>query len=139
MEVQASDMLIAKRGHIYEFDDGKNPIKRYVLVISSDTRACDTLVNIIMLGDSPRGHDVVMIDDPNFETVKYLHCGMVTYTRRDYLVKEICTVSPEIMEEIEEKISVEFSILKNVKEMATFYKTAYNELLEKVIDKISME
>ncbi len=137
MEAQVNNNVIIKalRGHLFEFDDGKNPAKRYVLVVSSDARCTDKLVNVIMLGDSNRGRDIVKITNPNFESDKYVHCGMITYTKRDYLVREVGSVSSETMREVDKVISREFSIMEDVSAKANFYENAYKELLDRCVDK----
>ena len=125
----------ARRGHLFEFDDGKNPAKRYVLVVSCDSRCTDKLVNVIMLGDSNKGRDVVKVTNSNFESDKYVHCGMITYTKRDYLIKEVGVVDAETMAEIDAVISREFAIMEDVSTKAEFYERSYRELLDKCIDK----
>ena len=103
----------AKRGYIYEFDDKKNNGKRYVLVVSNDTRATDRMVSVIMFGDAYLGHDVVKIENEAFG-VRYLHCGMLTYTKREFLVEELGRVSPEEMEKVDYTISRELSIREHI-------------------------
>lgn len=134
-QVNNNVTIEAKRGHLFEFDDGKNPVKRYVVVVSSDSRCTDKLVSVIMLGDSNKGRDVVKITNPNFDSDKYVHCGMITYTKRDYLVKDVGVVSLETMQEIDKVISREFAIMEDISTRASFYETAYNELLDRCVDK----
>lgn len=134
-QVNNNVTIEAKRGHLFEFDDGKNPAKRYVVVVSSDARCTDKLVNVIMLGDSNKGRDVVKITNPNFESDKYVHCGMITYTKRDYLVNEVGVVPSETMQEIDKVISREFAIMEDISAKANFYENAYKELLNRCVDK----
>ena len=122
----------AKRGHIYVFDDGKNLIKRYVLVISNDTRATDRMVSIIMFGDSNLGHDVVKVTN-DVIGVKYLHCGMLTYTKREFLIEEVGVLSSEDLQKVEHVISRELALNEHIEAELTFYKNAYRELLDKLV------
>lgn len=123
----------AKRGYIYEYDDDKFDGVRYVLVISSDTRATDKMVNTLMLGDSNLGHDVVSITNDIFGT-KYVHCGMLTYSRRAFLTKEVCKISDEEMENIENTLCRELSLREYLVAEKNFYKKMYKDLLNKLVN-----
>ena len=127
-------LLNARKGYIYEYDDGKSADKRYVLVVSSDTRATDRLVNTIMLGSSNLGHDVVPITYEELGETRYLHCGMITYTKREFLVKEIGKISPEDLKKVESTICYELSLREDVVAQMNFYKNAYEDLLAKVMN-----
>lgn len=125
--------LEARRGYIYEFDDGKNINKRYVLVVSNDTRATDKMVSVIMFGDSNLGHDVVAITHEGIGGTKYIHCGMLTYTKRDFLVREIGSITTEEMEKVETVVCGQLALRENVVVELNFYKCLYQELLNKVV------
>lgn len=122
----------AKRGHIYRFDDSKNSYERYVLVVSSNTRATDRIVSVIMFGDSFLGHDVVKITSEEIG-VKYLHCGMLTYTKREFLVEEIGQISTEELKAVENTLCHELSIREDVVAELNFYKDAYENLLDRLV------
>ena len=122
----------ARRGHIYEFCDGKNTNRRYVLVVSSNTRATDKMVSVIMFGDSSLGHDVVKVTNEEIG-VKYLHCGMLTYTKREFLVEDIGTISAEELKQVEFILSRELSIREDVVAELNFYKNAYTDLINKLV------
>lgn len=123
----------ARRGYIYEFDDKKGTSKRYVLVVSNDTRATDRMVSVIMFGDSSLGHDVVKVENEVFG-VKYLHCGMLTYTKREFLVTEVSKVSPEELEQVDYTISRELAIREHIVAERNVYKRLYEELLAKTMN-----
>lgn len=123
----------ARRGYIYEFDDNKSSNKRYVLVVSNDTRATDRMVSVIMFGDSNLGHDVVKVDNEAFG-VKYLHCGMLTYTKREFLTMEVDRISPEEMEKVDYVISRELAIREHIVAERDVYKKLYEELLAKAMN-----
>jgi mRNA-degrading endonuclease toxin of MazEF toxin-antitoxin module len=131
--------VVAKRGHIYEFDDGKSTDKRYVVIISADFRSTDKMVSTLMLGDSHIGHDVVPIDVQSLGCTKYLHCGMVTYTKRDILGNDIGELSAEKMKEVEDRICEELDLRQDVQMTANFYEKAYEDLLAKVLDETTKE
>lgn len=123
----------ARRGHIYRFEDGKNPYERFVVVLSNNTRATDKMVSVIMFGDSPLGHDVVKVESEAFG-VKYLHCGMLTYTKREFLVEEVGKISSEELSDIEKTVCRELSLREDVVAELKFYKEAYKDLLDKLVN-----
>lgn len=118
----------AERGWIYEFLEADGTTNKYVLVVSSQKRANDRMISILMLGDSCAGYDVVRV---GFEGGnKYLHCGMVTYTARTRLGKKMYKVAKKTME------NVDFLIADNLglnREKMAVYKDLYEELLRKVM------
>lgn len=124
----------AKRGFIYEYDDGKNINKRYVLVVSNNTRSTDRMVSVIMLGDSSLGHDVVKITHEGIGGTRYLHCGMLTYAKRECLIEEIGEITPEEMNQTEYMISRELALGETITAERDFYKNIYNELLDKLVN-----
>lgn len=89
---------VARRGHIFEFLEKDGSHKNDVLVVSSEGRAYDKVISIIMIGDNPSGYDVVSIKY-NGKT-RYVHRELVTYCRRDRLGKCICKVSDKVMDDI---------------------------------------
>ena len=99
----------------------KNPSKRYVLVVSNDSRSNDKKINILMLGDAYTGRDVVEIKDEAIGGVRFVHCGMVTYTNREYLVNEVMKLDSAVMEEVEKVIASELGICQNVAFESDFY------------------
>ena len=123
----------AKRGYIYRFDDNKNSHERYMLVVSSDTRATDKVVSVIMFGDSFLGHDVVKITNEAIG-VKYLHCGMITYTKREFLTEEVGKISAEELKAVEDILCRELSLREDVVTELNLYKKLYEDLLNKVCE-----
>lgn len=129
------DTLIAKRGYIYEFET-KTPYnsKVFALVVSSDARSADNIVNVILLSDTYMP-ECIEIRNNMFPTESlYCNCGKVTHTERNRLVKEICKISDKKMEKID--ITLSRCLGLNPELLATenkVYKELYNGLLEKVI------
>ena len=90
---------VARRGYIFEFIEKDGSHKNDVLVVSSDGRAYDKLISIIMLGDNPSGYDVVKVKYDG--RVRYVHRELVTYCARARLGKCICKVSDKVMADID--------------------------------------
>lgn len=122
------------KGHIYKFDNGHIDGFRYVLVVGSEHRAADKMVSILMLGDTGIGHDVVKLSVPEHKIPFFVHCGMVTYTRREFLLEEVCEIPEEKMNKIERIMANELDLLAGVVEKARFYENAYNEVLDKLVE-----
>jgi hypothetical protein len=94
------EMQIANRGYIYEFLEKDGTHKNDVLVVSSEGRSHDKMVNIIMIGDNPSGYDIVPV---NYNGQKrFVHRELVTYCWRGRLGKAIAKVSDKTMEQIDE-------------------------------------
>jgi len=119
-----------RRGFIYEFDTGKYE-PRYVLAVSSNSRSKDKLVSVIMFGNHGGGHDVVHVNNKCLGDMKYLHCALVTYTNREYLVREIGQVSADVMSKVDSKLCKELSIFEDGNAELEFYKTVYYDLLDR--------
>lgn len=119
------------RGYIYRFDNG-NGTTRLALAVGSEARATDKMSSILMLCDTGIGHDVVKLNLDDLGSY-YVHCGMITYTRRDYLVEEIGPLPFNKMEKIDRIMASELALLDGVVEKARFYENAYNDLLAKVV------
>lgn len=90
---------VARRGYIYEFLEKDGTHKNDVLVVSSEGRAYDRIISIIMLGDNPAGYDVVEIKYNNAK--RYAHRELVTYCARARLGKCICKASDKAMNDID--------------------------------------
>lgn len=90
---------VARRGWVYEFLEKDGTHKNDVLIVSSDGRAYDKIVSIIMIGDDPSGYDVVPIKYSRI--TRYVHRELVTYCRRDRLGKSICKISDKTMTDID--------------------------------------
>lgn len=90
---------VARRGWIYEFIEKDGSHKNDVLVVSSDGRAYDKIISIIMIGDNPAGYDVVPIKYQG--KTRYVHRELVTYCARARLGKNICKLSDKTMDDID--------------------------------------
>lgn len=90
---------VARRGYIFEFIEKDGSHKNDVIVVSSDGRAYDKLISIIMIGDNPSGYDVVKVKYNG--RVRYVHRELVTYANRVRLGKCICKVSDKVMADID--------------------------------------
>ena len=79
----------ADRGYVYEFLEPDGVCNdKYCLVVSSQKRAYDNIISILILQDSRAGLDVVKC---NFQgKTKYVHCGLVTYLKRERLGTRVC-------------------------------------------------
>ena len=129
-----NEKIEAKRGSIYTFCDAcGNPTGNYVLVISDDSRSRDKYVSILMFGDSDLGPDVISYEIRP-QIVKYLHCGMVSYTSRDKLGKCVGQLESDDMQKVDQMILRQLGLVERVD-----YKVLYEELINKLIaNKISI-
>lgn len=116
----------ADRGCVYDFIEKNGTVKNKVIVVSSNGRAFDKLISVLMLGDSPAGYDVVPVKICGKKY--YVHCGMVTYTARAQLGIKLGRVADSVMADIDAQIARNLGI----EEEAYMYKRLYNELLDKV-------
>lgn len=126
--------LFAKRGYLYLFHDRNAQwTDKYVVVVSSDNRASDKMVSIIVLGDNRAGVDVVPVNIPNVGT-KYAHCGMITYIQRQKLTEEICELPEATMDKIDEQLLVQLGLQdKHLVAECNFYEKAYKDLLKQMM------
>ena len=104
-------------------------------MVSDDSRSSDTFLSILMLGDSSKGRDVVEVD--TYATGKrYVHCGMVTYVKRELLTEHVTNVDEETMHRIDMTLARELGIENDYAVQAHLYRKMYNELLDKLVNKI---
>jgi len=129
-DVNKKCIIPADRGCIYEFIETDGTVKNYVLVISSNIRSMDKLISILMLGDSKSGFDVIPID--LMGSIKYVHCGLVTYAARARLGKKIGMVNMDVMGIIDNEIRRNLGIENT--DMVS-YKSLYEDLINKITSK----
>lgn len=115
----------ADRGYIYEFLESDGTCNdKYCLVVSSQKRAYDNIISILMLGDSRAGLDVVKC---NFQGLtKYVHCGLVTYLKRERLGKRVCPFPKKSMDTVDLLMANELGLDR---EKELIYKSLYEEIL----------
>ena len=115
----------ADRGYIYEFLESDGTCNdKYCLVVSSQKRAYDNIISILMLGDSRAGLDVVKC---NFQGLtKYVHCGLVTYLKRERLGKRVCPFPKKAMDTVDLLMANELGLDR---EKGLIYKSLYEEVL----------
>lgn len=129
------DGLIIKRGYIYEFEpktEYKN--KAYALAVSSDSRAMDNIVSIIILSKNYQIENIEIVNSQFEYGVMYCNCGKITHSERTRLVREVSKVSEKKMEKIDRLIAQNLGLnpLKTEAENIV-YKELYHELLEKMV------
>lgn len=118
-------LAAADRGYIYEFLETTGEHEgKYCVVVSSQKRAYDKLVSILMLGDSRAGYDVVKFGFQG--EIKYVHAGLVTYARRDRLGKRICPFPKKALDTVDLLMANELGLES---EKGMIYKTLYDELI----------
>lgn len=118
---------IAERGCIYEFIEKDGTHKNDVLVVSSNSRATDKIISILMLRDGLNGNDVVRIRYNNRDRV--VHCGCVTFVDRSRLGGKLAKVSDKVMDDISLFMASQLGIDKDGK----VYKALYEDLLNRVL------
>ena len=118
-------LTAADRGYIYEFLEADGVCNdKYCLVVSSQKRAYDNIISILMLSDSRAGLDVVKC---NFQgKTKYVHCGLVTYLKRERLGTRVCPFPKKAMDTVDLLIANELGLDK---EKGLIYKSLYEEIL----------
>ena len=119
----------ADRGYIYEFleTDGTHEGK-YCVVVSSQKRAYDKLVSILMINDTRAGYDVVKFGFQG-ET-KYVHAGLITYVRRDRLGRRVTEFPKKAMSSVDLLMANELGLDR---EKALIYKVLYDDLIRSFI------
>lgn len=120
------------RGTIYKYKAPVDGVQRYALVISSDARGRDRYVSILFVTDAALGHDVVKVTIPEIG-VRYVHCGMITYTQRENLVEDVTTVPEHTMSLIDDIILSELGIKHDAEAELSLYKDLYYQLLREVV------
>lgn len=130
-----SELLIIKRGYIYEFETKSEfSGKCFALAVCSDSRGADNLVSVIILSPNP-SPDTVQIANSQFpEGSLWCNCGKVTFTERERLVREVGKVNEKKMAKIDYLIGNALGI--NTALVAAenkVYKELYLELLERVL------
>lgn len=118
----------ATRGAIYEFLEKDGTTRNFVLVVSSQTRATDKIISVLMLGDSPAGYDIVEI--PFMGTIRYVHCGMITYCGRTRLGRKMDIVDPETMRKIDTQLAKDLGITISDD---SIYKDLYENLIDRLV------
>lgn len=126
------------RGTVYKYKEPMEGGQRYALVISADARGRDRYVSILFLTDAPLGHDVIKVTVPTIG-VKYVHCGMITYTQRENLLEDVTVVSDHIMSRIDGIILSELGIKHDAEAELNIYKDLYDQLLYEVGEALRKE
>lgn len=131
----AENLLVIKRGYIYEFEPKTEFIgKAFALAVSSDARGADNIVSIIILSQNPSTECAQIVNSQFAEGILYCNCGKVTCTERSRLIREVAKVSDKKMQKIDMLIANALGI--NPVEVVAenkVYKELYLELLERVL------
>jgi len=133
LEVQDVNLVTAERGHLYEFFDGKSNETRYAIVVSCDARKCDRFISILMLGTYSTGRDTLRIKHPALPEPLYAHCGMVSYSKRAYLMEDIGIIPADTMATIDKLIGKELGIYENIRAELAFYKMQYDNVIDRLV------
>lgn len=122
-----------RKGEIFEMES-KNGEVRYALVVSSDERAEDKLLNVIVMNDRPVGRINVPVV---CHGIHYADCGYVSFTSNERLGnfvrkatdKEIAEVDAGIMKSLGiENVCVAPTDDKSLLDELKAYKEAFAEL-----------
>lgn len=130
-----NDMLIIKRGYVYEFNPKTEFIgKAFALAVSSNSRCADNIVSIIILSQNPSPECVQITNSQFPDEIMYCNCGKVTCTERGRLIREVSKVSDKKMDKIDRLISSALGINPLMIEAENkIYKELYTELLDKLL------
>lgn len=121
-----------KRGYVYRYKETEEGDPRSVLVISADERGRDRYVSVLFVTDSFYGHDVIKLTVNG--VTKCVHCGMITYTKRENLTSEVCEVPEHTMHRIDGIILHELGIKHDAEAELAIYKDLYDQLVYAVGD-----
>lgn len=131
-----NDTVIVKRGHIYEFEPkNEMPEKVFALAVSTDARATDNIVNVIVL--TPKWNTVtVHIEHPEFpEGGLYINCGKLTFTERWRLKRDVFALDEPAMERVDRFLCGALGLFPERMLMENIvYREVYEDLLEKVLN-----
>lgn len=129
------ELLIIKRGYIYEFTPKTDfGCKVFALAVSADSRCADNIVSIIILSPNPGAGNVQIVNNAFPENILYCNCGKVTHTERDRLLREVSKVSDKKMEKIDRSIAYALGLNPMMVDAENkVYKELYKELLDKVL------
>lgn len=103
---------------VYEFLDVNGiPDGKVAVVVSADHRKHDRFASIIMLTPyelERGGGDAIGVPLPIGDYI--IHCGMVTYVRRDRLGKKLCKIGANTRKKITKMIGVELGVIHDGRE-----------------------
>lgn len=128
-----------ERGCVYEFIEPKSGEfeGKHVLVVSSNDRAYDKIVSIMMLSARPVGADIVAMKVQGKKL--YAHAGLVTYCSRTSLGRKVCKVADKTMVDVDGCLMYNLGIGSDTwleeRARAESYKELYLELLGAVMGK----
>ena len=124
--MEYAGMQSAETGTIYEFFEADGTVKNMVLVLQNEKRAEENLVSVLMLGTKKGGSDTVPIKLP--DNTYYVHCGLITYCRRERLGEIVDYVDNALLTRIKNGVAWQLGLSANNID----YKKLYEQLLEKV-------
>lgn len=128
----------AERRGIYEYTNAGGTYSGYVLIVGGNHREYDKYVSGIMLSpcdaDSGCHNDELGIRLPDGREF-WVHCGMVTYFRRDRLGEQVHKVSKATMKRINEGIKMELGLSTKLEIMPSAepdYERLYKDLIKTI-------
>lgn len=124
-----STLLLAKRGYMYEWENFHTGKKNNCVIVSAEDRSADNLVAILFFSTERHNNK----DEVPLKVGGEKGCvrtGLVTYTSRKYLTREIGPVSAEVMKRIDLQMSRDLGLNTD----NAIYKELYEGLLASIID-----
>lgn len=120
-------MQKAIKGDIYRFlDRDGSDTEKFCIVVSSNHRATDKLISIIVLGTKEGADSVPVKELHDLTHIDYFaHCGLVTYCDRGRLGQCVASASTDTIKEIDKSIIEALGI--------TDYEDMYNMILDKMM------
>lgn len=102
--------IMAHRGNIHKFIEVNGEYRnKYCLVVSSELRAEDRLVNILFLSEHRSRISSVAVTMPDGSEL-YANAGLVTYCPRTCLGEYMTMASVESMKKLDRKLREELGI-----------------------------
>ena len=129
------ELLIIKRGYIYEFTPKTDVgCKVFALAVSADSRCADNIVSIIILSPNPSPECITISNSQFAEQSLYCNCGKVTSTERGRLLREVAKVSDRKMQKIDRQIAYSLGLNPMMMDAENkVYKELYESLLNRVL------
>jgi hypothetical protein len=128
----------AERRGIYEYTNAGGTYSGYVIIVGGNHREYDKYVSGISLSacevDSGAHGDELGIRLPDGREF-WVHCGMVTYFRRDRLGELVHKVSKQTMRRINEGIKMELGLSQKLEIMPSAdpdYEKMYKDLIKTI-------
>lgn len=139
-KIRLDAMEPVDRMGIYEFIERDGSCKYYCVVVGAEHRKTERFISIIILKDTEEdtGYaDSIGIRLPIGDF--WVHCGMVTYARRDRLGRKVAKVGEKTRKKITRMIGIELGVISEPRskvfesDTKPDYESLYYSLMHKAL------